>query len=134
VELAPSTRHKRTKALRKRGILLGSPAEIKFPAIGLTLEALLFVRLAKFKRQVVDKFLGDTAAVPEVRSVSVISRRFDLSAYVVIRDMDHLKSLICAEFNRHALVVRVETALVFTRGVRHGMPLRIRSKIPETCG
>jgi DNA-binding Lrp family transcriptional regulator len=123
VGLAPSSCHERTKALKKRGVLLGSHAEVSFQALGLTLEALLFVQLAKLKRQVVDKFLRETAAVQEVRSVFLVSGRFDLVVHVVIRDMEHLKSLISDQFNCQAVVVRVETSVVFNRGIQHAMPV-----------
>jgi DNA-binding Lrp family transcriptional regulator len=123
VGLAPSSCHERTKALRKRGILLGSHAEVNLQALGLTLEALLFVQLAKLKRPVVDKFLREIAVVREVRSVFLVSGRFDLVVHVVIRDMEHLKNLISDRFNRRAVVVRVETSVVFNRAVQYGMPL-----------
>jgi DNA-binding Lrp family transcriptional regulator len=123
VGLAPSSCHERIKGLRERGALLGAHAEVNFRALGLTLEALLFVQLGKLRRQVVDKFLRETAAVREVRSVFLVSGQFDLVVHAVVRDMEHLKDLISSHFNRHAVVVRVETSVVFNHEVRHAMPL-----------
>lgn len=123
VGLAPSSCHERVKALRKREVLMGSHAEVNLRALGLTLEAVLFVQLAKLKRLIVDKFVSKTAAVPEVRSVFLISGRFDLIVHVAVRDMAQLKNLISNHFNRHAVVVRVETSVVFDHEVRHAMPL-----------
>jgi DNA-binding Lrp family transcriptional regulator len=122
VGIAPSTCHERIKALRKRKTLLGSHAEIDFHAIGLSVEALLFVQLAKLKREVVDQFLRETSAVREVRSVFLISGHFDLVAHVIVRDMEQLKDLISNRFNRYEAVVRVETSVVFNRGTQHTMP------------
>lgn len=123
VGIAPSSCHERMKSLRKRGVLLGTHAEVDLQALGLTLEAILFVQLGKLERQVVDEFLSSTATVLEVRSVSLVSGRFDLIVHVAVRDMEHLKDLISTHFNRHAVVERVETSVVFSRKERHAMPL-----------
>lgn len=43
VGLAPSSCHQRIRALRTRGILRGTHAEVDLPSLGWPLEALLFV-------------------------------------------------------------------------------------------
>jgi DNA-binding Lrp family transcriptional regulator len=123
VGLAPSSCHERIKSLRTRGILLGAHAEVNLQAIGFPLEAVLFVQLGKLETEVVDAFVSSTAAVPEVREASLISGRSDMIVHVVVRDMEHLKDIISQHFNRHAVVVRVETSVVFNRQERHGMPI-----------
>jgi DNA-binding Lrp family transcriptional regulator len=123
VGLAPSSCHERIKSLRARGILLGAHAEVNLQAMGFALEAVLFVQLGKLAIEVVDAFLDLTAAVPEVRGVLLVSGRSDLIVHVVVRDMEHLKAIISEHFNRHAVVVRVETSVVFNRQERHCMPL-----------
>jgi len=124
VGLAPSSCHERLKTLRERNILLGSHAEVDLRALGLALEALLFVQLAKLKTQEVDKFVLETSSVLEVRSVFLVSGHFDMVVHVAIRDMEHLKSVISNHFNRHVHVVRVETSVIFNRRTQHAMPLR----------
>jgi DNA-binding Lrp family transcriptional regulator len=123
VGLAPSSCHERMKSLRTRGILLGTHVEVNLRALGFALEAVLFVQLGKLEGQVVDKFLSSTAAILEVRSVFLVSGRFDLIVHVAVRDMEHLKELISRHFNRHAVVVRVETSVVFSRETQHAMPV-----------
>jgi DNA-binding Lrp family transcriptional regulator len=123
VGLAPSSCHERIKSLRARGVLLGAHAEVNLQAIGFALEAVLFVQLGKLETEVVDHFVSATAAVPEVRSVSLVSGRADLIVHVVVRDMEHLKAIISEHFNRHSVVERVETSVVFNRQQRHVMPL-----------
>jgi DNA-binding Lrp family transcriptional regulator len=122
VGLAPSSCHERIKGLKERRVLLGAHAEVSFRALGLALEALLFVQLGKLQHQVVDRFLRETAAVREVRSVFLVSGRFDLIVHVVVRDMEHLKELVSTHFNRHAVVLRVETSMVFNHEVQHSIP------------
>jgi DNA-binding Lrp family transcriptional regulator len=123
VGLAQSSCHERIKALRKHGILLGAHAEVDLKPLGLALEAVLFVQLAKLKREVVDRFVSKTATIREVRSVFLVSGRFDLIVHVAVRDMEHLKDLISDHFNRQSVVVRVETSMVFDREMHYGMPL-----------
>ena len=73
VGLAPSSCHERIKSLRARGVLLGAHAEVNLEAMGLALEAVLFVQLGKLEVEVVDDFDGDTyRAVYAVRFAGVI--------------------------------------------------------------
>lgn len=122
VGLAPSSCHERIKSLRTRGILMGAHAEVSLQAIGCALGAVLFVQLGKLEGQVVDAFLASTAIVPEVRGVFLVSGRFDLIVHVAVRDMEHLKEIISQHFNRHAVVMRVETSVVFNHETQHAMP------------
>lgn len=64
VDLAPSSCHERVKALRSKGILLGSHAEVDYRALGLALEALLFVQVAKLAAREVDDFVRETWISP----------------------------------------------------------------------
>ena len=123
VGLAPSSCYERIKSLRARGVLLGAHAEVNLHAMGFALEAVLFVQLGKLEIDVVDNFVNTTAAVPEVRGVFLVSGRSDLIVDVVVRDMEHLKAIISQHFNRHAVVLRVETSIVFNRQQQHAMPL-----------
>jgi DNA-binding Lrp family transcriptional regulator len=123
VGLAPSSCHERIKALRRRGVLLGAHAEVDLRLLGLALQSVLLVQLAKLKREAVDRFVRNTAKIPEVRGVFLISGRFDLIVHVVVRDMEHLKNLISEHFNRYSVVERVETSVVFDHKARHEMPI-----------
>jgi DNA-binding Lrp family transcriptional regulator len=73
------------KRLAKTQSTAGITCRGQFPS--LALEALLFVRLAKLKREAVDKSLRETSAVREVRSAFLISGPFDLVVHVVVTDV-----------------------------------------------
>lgn len=122
VGLAPSSCHERLKNLRQQKVLLGSHAEIDLRALGLPIEALLFIQLAKISASQVDDYLQKAAAIPEVRSVFLISGHFDMVAHVAVRTMEHLKRLISEGFHQD-FVMRVETSVVFSRSTCHGLPL-----------
>jgi len=123
VGLAPSTCHERIKLLRAHGVLRGAHAEVNLRAVGFALEAVLFVQLGKLEIDVVDHFVSATAAAPEGRGVFLVSGHADLIVHVVARDMEHLKAIISEHFNRHAVVQRVETSVVFNHQQQHVMPL-----------
>lgn len=122
VGLAPSSCHERIKSLRARKVLLGAHAEVNLEAIGFALEAVLFVQLGKLKVEAVDEFVSSTATIPEVRHVFLVSGRSDLIVNVVVHDMQHLKTIISEHFNRHDVVLRVETSVVFTNRQQYVMP------------
>jgi len=123
VGLAPSSCLERIRALRRRGVLIGAHAEVDLQALGVALEALLLVQLAKLGRDQVDRFVRATAAVREVRSVFLVSGPHDLVVHVAVPSMDRLKEVISESFHRHACVVRVETSMVFDRRMHHELPL-----------
>jgi DNA-binding Lrp family transcriptional regulator len=129
VGLAPSSCLERIRGLWQRGVLVGSHAEVDLAALGLALEAMLFVQLAKLRRKQVDRFVRSTAAVPEVRSVFLISGPYDLVVHLSIPSMDRLKEVISESFNRHACVVRVETSVVFDRRMHFGLPISIDAEL-----
>jgi DNA-binding Lrp family transcriptional regulator len=123
VGLAPSSCHERIKTLREKGVVLGSHADVDFRSIGVAIEALLFVQVAKLETRQVDEFVRKTATVREVRTVFLVSGHFDLIVHVAVRDMERLKGLISDHFNRHPFVTRVETSVVFHRAVQHEIPI-----------
>jgi DNA-binding Lrp family transcriptional regulator len=123
VGLAPSSCHERLKSLRRRGVLLGSHAEVDLKFLGLAVEALLFVQLSKLDARQVNIFIKDVGKIRHVRAVFLISGHFDLVAHVAVSDMEQLKEVISEHFNRHACVTRAETAVVFNRVTQHEIPI-----------
>jgi DNA-binding Lrp family transcriptional regulator len=75
VRLAPSTCHERIKNLQMSGVIRGAHADINLRAIGLNLQALAFIKLAKYERAVIDRFLSRVEAIREVRRVFLVSGR-----------------------------------------------------------
>jgi DNA-binding Lrp family transcriptional regulator len=105
--LAPSSCYERLKALRSQGVLRGFHADVDLASLGLTVEAILFVQVAKLDAEQADLFVREIAAVREVRTVFLVSGHFDLIVHLAVRDMEQLKLAISEHFNRHACVLRV---------------------------
>lgn len=123
VGLAPSSVHERLKRLWADGILLGCHAEVAPSAMGVGLEALLLIELAKHERATVDRFMEEVVAIPEVRSAHLITGRYDLVVHVVARDTRHLKDLALDRFTSRPGVTRIETSIIYETRVRRELPM-----------
>ena len=123
VELAPSSVHERIKRLRDADILRGAHAEVDPVALGVGLEGLFMIGLAKHKRSTVDELFADIAEIPEVRSAFLVSGRYDLLVHVLVRDTDHLKNLAFDHFTSRNVVSHIETAIIFEGRHRHEVPI-----------
>jgi DNA-binding Lrp family transcriptional regulator len=123
IDLAPSSAHDRIKRLWAEGVLTGLHAEVAPAAMGVGLEALLMIELAKHERDTVDRFLDDVLRVPEVRSAHLITGRYDLVVHVVARDTRHLKDLALDHFTSRPGVTRIETSIIYETRRNHELPL-----------
>jgi DNA-binding Lrp family transcriptional regulator len=123
VRLAPSTCHERIRNLRASGIIRGAHAEVSARAIGLNLEAIAFIKLAKYERAVIDRFLSDMESIPEVRNVFLVSGRYDVMLHVVVKDIDHLRNLGLDRITSQSVVVNIETSIVYDSRSRYELPI-----------
>jgi len=123
IGLAPSSTHERIRRMRDGGILLGTHVEVDPRALGIGLEALFMIELAKHKRGTVDKFMDDIVKVPEVRSAFLVTGRYDLVVHVMVRDTRHLKDLALDHFTNRPGVTRIETSIIFDARRRYELPV-----------
>jgi DNA-binding Lrp family transcriptional regulator len=123
VGLAPSSCHERVRHLWSEGVLTGAHAVVDGKYMGVGIEALFFIELAKHERATVDSFMADVVRIPEVRSAYLITGRHDLVVHVVARDMAHLKNLALDNFTNRPGVTRIETSIIYERRSRPDVPL-----------
>ncbi|MCT7376306.1 Lrp/AsnC family transcriptional regulator [Chelativorans salis] len=123
VGLAPSTCHERLKRLWAGGVLRGTHAEVDPAVLGVGLEALLLIELAKHQREIVDSFMREVVSVPEVRAAFLITGRYDLVIHVAVRDTAHLKNLALDNFTNRPGVTRIETSIIYESVRRHDLPV-----------
>ena len=122
VGLAPSSSHDRIKRLWTDGVMIGLHAEVAPQAMGVGIEALLMIELAKHERATVDRFMADIVEIPEVRSAHLITGRYDLVVHVVARDTRHLKDLALDRFTNRPGVTRIETSIIYETRTRYELP------------
>lgn len=123
IGLAPSSVHDRLKRLWREGVLTGVHAKVDPKVMGVGLEALLLIGLAKHERATVDLLMEEVVKIPEVRSAHLITGRYDLVVHVVARDTRHLKDLALDQFTSRPSVTRIETSIIFETKTKYELPM-----------
>lgn len=123
IGLAPSSTHERIRRMWDADVLRGTHVEVDPRVLGIGLEALFMIELAKHKRGTVDQFLDDVVHVPEVRFAFLVTGRYDIVVHVVVRDTQHLKDLALDQFTNRSGVNRIETSIIFEARRRYELPV-----------
>lgn len=123
VGLAPSSCLARVRRLEASGALLGYHAEIDPRVYGVTLEALIAIRLEKHARAAIAAFERHVATLPEVRGAYHVAGLNDYLVHVAVRDAEHLREFALAAFATRPEVAHMETSLIFShrRNTRFGV-------------
>ena len=122
VGLAPSTCFERVKQLQTKGVINGIHADIQPKALGIGLEAIYFIELAKHSRELVETFQSEIEQMPEVRSVYLVSGQYDFLVHVAVKDTEHLRNLALDSFTIRPEVTRIETVLIFDHRRKFVLP------------
>ncbi|HEY5490119.1 MAG TPA: Lrp/AsnC family transcriptional regulator [Gemmatimonadaceae bacterium] len=122
VGLAPSSCLARVRRLEASGALLGYHAEVDPRAYGVTLEALIAIRLEKHARNAIVAFERYIVTLPEVRGAFHVAGANDYLVHVAVRDAEHLREFALSAFATRPEVAHMETSLIFShqRNVRFG--------------
>lgn len=121
--IAPSTCLARVQRLERRGVVIGYHAELAPKAIGIGVQAMISVRLAKHARTAVEAFLEHLLALPEVLMVFHVAGVNDYLVHVAVRDTDHLRRLVLDSFTARPEVAHLETSLIFEQVRNKKLPL-----------
>jgi DNA-binding Lrp family transcriptional regulator len=113
VGVAPSTALERIRRLRETRAILGYHAEIAPAAIGIGLQAMVSVRLARHSRELVDSFHDHVMALEEVLAFYHVAGADDFLVHVGVRDSQHLRDFALSAFTERAEVAHIETRLIF---------------------
>ena len=122
VNLAPSTCFERVKQLHAEGVINGVHADVQTKVMGIGLEAIYFVELAKHSRELVENFQIEIRQMPEVRSLYLVSGQYDFIVHVAVRDTEHLRNLALDAFTIRPEVTRIETVLIFDHSRNFELP------------
>jgi DNA-binding Lrp family transcriptional regulator len=120
VALAPSSCLARVRRLRAAGVLRGFHADIDPAALGVRMQALIFVRLARHARKHVQGFRRHALGLPETLALYHVAGQHDFLVHVGVRDADHLRDLALDAFTTLREVARMETHLIFEHAQRRG--------------
>jgi len=121
--IAPSTALERIRRLHESRTILGYHAEIAPAAVGIGLQAMVSVRLARHSRDLVDSFHRHLLALDEVLAFYHLAGADDFMVHVGVRDSDHLRDFALAAFTEREEVAHIETRLIFEFRRSPGLPV-----------
>lgn len=125
IGLAPSSCLTRVRRLKSEGVLRGFRAQVDPKALGIGMEALVFVRLDRHSRQKVQSFRRHVLSLPETLGVFHVAGRHDFVVHVAVRDADHLRDLAMDGFTARPEVAHMETHLIFEHAHRPELPMLV---------
>lgn len=111
--VAESTVSLRLRALRASGLVRGYRADLDLGVLGLSLQALIAVRLGQHSRREVDAFRSQAPTWPGVLSMFHTAGADDYLLHVVARDAEGLRDFVLEHLATHPAVQHSETNLIF---------------------
>jgi DNA-binding Lrp family transcriptional regulator len=126
VNLAPSSCLGRIRRLRETRVLQGFHAEINPAAVGIGLQAIVAVRLARHSRDKFRSLYDHIHGLPEVLQVFHVSGVNDLLLHVAVRDVTHLRDLVVDELATRSEVANCETSVIFSSFRNSRLPVYAR--------
>jgi DNA-binding Lrp family transcriptional regulator len=113
VGIAESTCTQRLRSLRDRGVIRRFRADIDPAALGLTLQALITVRLGTHGREQIRGFEQRVRTLPSVLTAFHVAGADDYLLHVAVESAAALRELVLEHLTTHPHVRHVETQLVF---------------------
>lgn len=123
VGLAPSSCLERVRRLRMARVLTGYHADVDADAIGIGLQAMVAVRLARHARAEVEAFQKHLESLVEVVTIFHVAGANDYLIHVAVRDATHLRELALSAFTERPEVDHIETQLIFQHSRNHELPV-----------
>lgn len=112
IGLAPSSCLSRVRRLRESQILRGFHADVDPAALGVNLQALIFLQLAQHDRESYDGVWSYAHGRPELVAAWRIAGADDIMLHVAVRDTAHLHELTL-NLTSEVAIGKVETSLIF---------------------
>ncbi|MFK5954943.1 MAG: Lrp/AsnC family transcriptional regulator [Planctomycetota bacterium] len=113
VHLAASSCLERVKRLQANGVLQGFHARVDPQALGIGIQAMIQVRLARHSRNQVVSLTEHILQLPETVGFFHLAGDFDFLVHVAVRDANHLRDLALDAFTTREEVAQIQTALLF---------------------
>jgi len=133
VALAPSSCLERVRRLREDGVLTAYRAIVEPRALGIAMQALVFVTLARHARRQVKSFRQHALSLPETIAVFHVAGQHDFLVHVGVRDANHLRDLAMDAFTSRPEVARIETHLIFEHVPKPALPvLSVAEEVPRS--
>ena len=122
VGLAPSSCLERTRYLQAIGIISGFHADLDMRQLGVSLQAMVAVRLTKHSREFVESFRTHLLALPEVLHLFHLSGANDFMVHVGVSNADKLRDFVLSAFTEREEVAHIETAVIYEQAQSWQLP------------
>lgn len=93
-DLAPSSMLERVRRLEERGVITGYRAVVDPKQLDYNIQAMIMITLARHQVGSIDEFEEKVRAVPEVMECYHLTGQYDYLLHLVVRDIDHLGTVI----------------------------------------
>jgi DNA-binding Lrp family transcriptional regulator len=119
--VAESTVSLRLKRLHAAGYLRGYHAEVDIAALGMTVQALISIRLVSINREEVDRFRQEAPTWSGVLALFHMAGVDDFPLHVAARDSSELRNFVLENLAGHPAVAHTETNLIFDHVAGRGL-------------
>ena len=113
VGVAESTVSLRLRRLRSDGYLRGYRADIDLAALGMTVQALISIRLVSIERDDIERFRVEAPSWPGVLGLFHMAGADDFLLHVAARNSSELRDFVLEHLAAHPAVQHTETNLIF---------------------
>ncbi|WP_213816016.1 Lrp/AsnC family transcriptional regulator [Glaciihabitans sp. dw_435] len=121
VGLAPSTCLMRVRALQERGVIRSYHAHPDWKALGLSVEAIVTVRLRAQARGDIDTYAERVITLPNVLNVFFLGGADDFLIHVACSSTQQLRDFVAQQLSMDSSVASTQTNIVFDHfsGLEH---------------
>ncbi|PDQ36236.1 MAG: transcriptional regulator [Candidatus Lumbricidophila eiseniae] len=120
VGVAESTVSLRLRRLHSLGIVRGYHLDVELSALGVSLQALIAVRLVKHDRSEIDAFRSAVPHLPGVIGVFHMAGADDYLLHVAAHNSEELRLFVLNHLTGHPAVAHTETNLIFEHAAGDG--------------
>ena len=117
LELSPSAMLGRVRRLEESGAIRGYRAMVDPAALGISVQAIVAVRLREHSEQAIKDFEAAVTDIVGVRMCYHVTGQFDMLMMLALRDLDHLSQMIRIDLARIPGVMQLETMLILSESV-----------------
>ncbi len=117
LDLSPSAMLGRVRRLEESGAIRGYRAVVDPAALGITVQAMVVVKLREHSEEAIREFEAAVKDVLGVRACYHVTGQFDMVMVLALHDLDHLSQMIRVDLAKIPGVMQLETMLILAESV-----------------
>ena len=117
LDLSPSAMLGRVRRLEESGAIRGYRAVVDPAALGITVQAMVVVKLREHSEEAIREFEAAVKGVLGVRACYHVTGQFDMVMALALHDLDHLSQMIRVDLAKIPGVMQLETMLILAESV-----------------